>query len=102
MKWILLMIVLLGGTAAAQEDRIQTGDRLLIDKIRSDRNAGLPTLGMVMDQVEAAHGAPVSRAPAVGDPPITRWDYADFAVYFEHRTVIHAVAKRKIGSEGGS
>jgi hypothetical protein len=30
----------------------------------------------------------------VGAPPITRWDYADFSVFFEHNLVIHAVARR--------
>ena len=28
-------------------------------------------------------------------PPITRWDYPSFSVYFEHDKVIHAVAKHQ-------
>ena len=32
--------------------------------------------------------------PAVGQPPITRWDFADYSVFFEYQHVIHAVPKR--------
>jgi hypothetical protein len=45
-----------------------------------------------MDQVEARYGAPVTRHPTVGTPPITRWDYPSFSVFFEHDRVIHSVA----------
>jgi len=41
--------------------------------------------------VEARFGQPANRHSAVGQPPITRWDYPGFAVYFEHQYVIHAV-----------
>ena len=44
-----------------------------------------------MADVEARFGAPQARHPAVGEPPITRWDYAGFAVFFERDRVIHAV-----------
>jgi hypothetical protein len=29
----------------------------------------------------------------VGDPPITRWEYPGFVVYFEHHLVVHTVAR---------
>jgi len=29
--------------------------------------------------------------PAVGKPPITRWDYREFSVYFEYDHVIDSV-----------
>lgn len=51
-----------------------------------------PTRGMSMEKVEATFGAPTHRVPAVGEPPISRWEYAGFVVYFEHRLVIHSVA----------
>jgi hypothetical protein len=50
-----------------------------------------PARGMSMERVEAAYGAPTRRVPAVGEPPITRWEYPGFVVYFEHQTVLHAV-----------
>lgn len=52
----------------------------------------LPSRGSSMAQVEARFGAPTARHAAVGQPPITRWDYEGFSVYFEHQHVIHAVA----------
>lgn len=55
-----------------------------------------PTSGMSMDKVEAKFGAPSRRVPAVGggttaQPPITRWEYPGFVVYFENSLVVHTV-----------
>jgi outer membrane protein assembly factor BamE (lipoprotein component of BamABCDE complex) len=50
-----------------------------------------PDRGMSMSSVEAKFGQPANRHNAVGQPPITRWDYPGFSVYFEHQFVIHAV-----------
>lgn len=70
-------------------------DTLLLDSI--DRDAPTanerPRAGVTMQSVEARFGAPSERRPAVGDPPITRWEYPGFIVYFEYDRVIHAVAK---------
>lgn len=52
-----------------------------------------PARGMTMSKVESAFGAPAQRAAAVGKPPISRWDYPGFVVYFENEHVIHAVVK---------
>lgn len=53
-----------------------------------------PTQGMDMAQVEQKFGAPETKVPAVGDPPITRWIYDQFEVFFEYDKVIHSVIKR--------
>jgi hypothetical protein len=55
-----------------------------------------PASGMSMDKVEAKYGAPSRRVPAVGggttaQPPITRWEYPGFVVYFENDRVVHTV-----------
>jgi hypothetical protein len=50
-----------------------------------------PTRGMTMDQVSSKFGAPTARIPAVGKPPISRWEYPGFVVYFEADYVIHSV-----------
>lgn len=55
-------------------------------------NVAKPKHGQTMDQVEAAFGLPVERLGTVGEPPITRWRYDNFTVYFEHDKVIHSVA----------
>lgn len=54
----------------------------------------IPTRGMTMEFVESNFGGPSSKRAPVGDPPITRWEYQTFIVYFEYKRVIHSVAKR--------
>ncbi len=55
---------------------------------------GRPTRGMTQASVQSKYGSPVSTRSPVGDPPITRWEYSDFVVFFEYDKVIHAVVKR--------
>lgn len=50
-----------------------------------------PTGGMTMAAVEARFGTPRERHPTIGKPPITRWDYDRFSVFFEKDRVIDAV-----------
>lgn len=57
----------------------------------SSQSVTLPARGSVMAQVEARFGVPEAKLPAVGEPPISRWVYQAFTVYFENRHVIHAV-----------
>ncbi len=52
----------------------------------------MPVRGMTMGEVEHHFGPPEKRYPAVGNPPISRWKYDGFIVYFEGRHVIHALA----------
>lgn len=84
----LLIAALLGSGPVA-------ADTLLVDSLgQAQASAGeRPARGMTMARVEARWGAPVARAAAVGQPPITRWDYPGFAVFFEYDHVVHAVAK---------
>jgi hypothetical protein len=69
---------------------------LLIDGIDADAQSATerPKSGTTMANVEKTFGSPAQRHEAVGQPPITRWDYPTFSVYFENDRVIHAVAKR--------
>jgi hypothetical protein len=53
--------------------------------------ADLPTHGMSKAQVRAQFGAPEQIKAAVGQPPISRWLYDDFTVYFENDTALHSV-----------
>ncbi|HET7650765.1 MAG TPA: hypothetical protein VFL15_08725 [Gammaproteobacteria bacterium] len=61
--------------------------------------ATLPTRGMDMANVEHIYGAPLQKLPPVPEkgtpkhPPITRWVYPTFVVYFEYNHVVHAVIK---------
>ena len=57
-------------------------------------NDGRPSRGMTQASVESKYGSPTSVNTPVGEPPITRWEYSDFVVFFEYDKVIHAVVKR--------
>ena len=70
-----------------QADTLSIADNL-------NKGATVPQKGMTMNMVEARFGAPTTRRVPVGDPPITRWIYNGFRVYFEHQYVIHSVANR--------
>jgi hypothetical protein len=56
-----------------------------------ESDVATPTRGMSMSQVSTKFGVPVTKVPAVGKPPISRWEYPGFVVYFEHEHVIHSV-----------
>jgi hypothetical protein len=74
---------------------VAEADTLLIEGVqqaeatRSDR----PASGLTKDQVEARFGAPTRMIAAIGEPPISRWEYPTFTVYFEFERVIHSVAR---------
>jgi hypothetical protein len=59
-------------------------------------SATLPQRGMTMAQVEQRYGAPIDKMPTAGGdaprhPPINRWRYKNYTVYFERSRVIHSV-----------
>lgn len=57
----------------------------------SAASTGGPGRGMSMAQVEQRFGEPSRKLDAVGQPPITRWVYPGFVVFFEGSLVIHTV-----------
>ncbi len=50
-----------------------------------------PKAGMRMDAVRRRFGKPKRVIAPVGKPPITRWVYDKYTVYFEGDRVIHSV-----------
>jgi hypothetical protein len=66
-------------------------DVLLIEEVRERMQRDLPANGLTKDQVEQRYGAPGERRAPVGDPPISRWLYEDYSVYFENELVIESV-----------
>jgi hypothetical protein len=47
-----------------------------------------------MSRVRAQFGEPASIVDPVGDPPITRWVYPSYTVYFEYDQVLDTVVHR--------
>jgi hypothetical protein len=87
-SWLLsaTLAVALSGTAFADELKVPA----------PGASANTPASGMSMESVEAKYGTPARRVPAVGgastaQPPITRWEYPGFVVFFENNHVVHTV-----------
>ena len=85
-----LLILTLAVTASAPA----WADVLLIDSIQSAPEMRAPHTGITMTQVREQYGSPTSEQAAIGEPPISRWDYAGFSVFFEHDLVLHSVIHR--------
>ncbi len=90
LKMIAPLLLLVSGIAAA--------DTMQMKGISADGDGVRPTRGMTQSSVEAKYGAPQSKVAAVGEPPISRWEYDGFVVYFEYDKVIHAVVRKQTSS----
>ena len=86
LRLIAVLALLLG--SAAQADTLQ------MQGVSADGDGTRPTRGMSEASVEAKFGSPKTKKAAVGEPPISSWEYENFVVFFEHDKVIHAVVKR--------
>jgi len=84
-RYLLLAAVLASGLAGAETIAVDSGIAV------KESDVATPTRGMSMDQVATKFGTPVTKVPAVGKPPISRWEYPGFVVYFEADHVIHSV-----------
>lgn len=84
----------LSALAATAWGTVTLAETVVVDNAVMVRasNVERPNRGQTMTAVEAHFGAPQNRHAAVGTPPITRWDYAGFVVYFEKDRVVDAVA----------
>jgi hypothetical protein len=82
---LLLAAVFAGGLAGAATVAIDNGIAV------KESDVATPNRGMTMTQVAAKFGAPVTKLAAVGKPPISRWEYPGFVVYFESNYVIDSV-----------
>jgi len=66
-------------------------DVLLIEDVRKSQHMQLPVNGQSKADVSAKYGLPVKQHSAVGDPPVSRWDYDRYSVYFEYDLVLFSV-----------
>jgi hypothetical protein len=72
---------------AAVAETLVVDDQVQLRQSNLDR----PGRGTTMHAVEQRFGQPAQRHATVGQPPITRWDYPGFSVFFEKDRVIHSV-----------
>jgi len=69
-------------------------EKLLIpvgNQVNQQLKTALPTKGMRQAEVITRYGEPVGKTAPNGEPPVSRWNYPQFSVYFEGDTVIHSV-----------
>jgi hypothetical protein len=83
----LTAVFAVGLSGAARAETVADGDQVMV----RESDIARPSRGMTMHAVETKFGAPQERHAAVGEPPISRWDYPGFKVFFEKDRVIHAV-----------
>ena len=93
MKYRNLLVAAAWGTGWAGACTGAYAETIAVDNGIAVKESGIatPTRGMTMDQVSNRFGAPAAKVPAVGVPPISRWEYPGFVVYFEADHVIHSV-----------
>ena len=87
------MSVLAGATLPAHSDVLLMEG---IDNEPPNSTDGLPrpTRGTSMARVLELYGEPKDRIPGVGIPPISRWVYDSYTVYFEDELTITSVISR--------
>jgi hypothetical protein len=75
---------------------VADADTLLLDgvQVAEATRTERPARGISKAQVEQRYGQPSRMVAAIGEPPISRWEYPGFVVYVEFDHVIHAVPRR--------
>ncbi len=86
-SWLLVSVLLTSLSLSAATTPTAVGEQ-------GAKQVTTPRSGQSMEKVRESFGEPEQQAPAIGEPPITRWVYKDFTVYFEHDRVIHSVKHR--------
>jgi hypothetical protein len=88
----LTLVFMSGGSALLHAEVIEIP---LASQASEMQNLERPKTGMTTAQVIDQFGEPLTSTAAVGDPPISRWEYTDYYVYFEYSHVIHTVLKHR-------
>lgn len=85
-------------TVALGAASVTHADTLLIplgEQAPEKQTTQRPAKGLSTAEVVEIFGKPLKQTPAVGNPPISRWTFDDFVVYFESDKVIHTVLKHR-------
>lgn len=99
MKRCMLLLAALPLVSLAGEETVTRGDTLIVEEMQGEsqprrtREATrpVPVRGQAMANVRNVFGEPPQEHAPVGDPPITRWDYDGYSVFFEYDKVLHTV-----------
>jgi hypothetical protein len=91
-KFLSLFLILLLGFTVQTQQAIAEDIRIPIGEQAKDQSPiDMPAKGMSKERVKSLFGEPLEEVPAKGQPPISRWKYQEFTVYFDSNAVIHCV-----------
>lgn len=90
----MLLTLMLTVAAFLAPEAVVNADVLLIEGVRQSDNMPVPGNGINQAEVRAKFGAPAQVHQPVGEPPITRWDYEQWSVYFEYDLVLFTVLEK--------
>ncbi|MEE8057096.1 MAG: hypothetical protein V3T17_04580 [Pseudomonadales bacterium] len=94
----LLPLILLATNLQAATPQVSTSQADIIVTPIANQGSYLgsistPVTGEKQTVIRARYGQPNAVSGPFGEPPITRWNYTDFTVYFDTGVVIHSVLK---------
>jgi hypothetical protein len=89
-KSVLPLLVLTAGLGATE---VPAQNLRMSEPPAASASVAAPSRGMSMADVERKFGAPSAKVAPVGQPPISRWAYPGFVVFFEYDHVVHAVSR---------
>lgn len=96
---ICLLICSINSHSEEQLERITRTITIPLAEKNMHANMTLPARGDSANKVENEFGTPLKKHAAKGKPPISKWEYAEFTVYFESNYVIHNVVKNTSDKE---
>lgn len=98
-RFLPLLILLACVPARAEEEIVDPEPGQLNPAEIVEKLPTMPERGITKTAVRERLGEPQRKVPAVGDPPISRWVYDRFTVYFEHDRVLHSVTHKERRSQ---
>ena len=94
MKILKLLVITLPLTFSVSSLTVDAENMAMPVSTQGQYQIDTPKNGQNKAKVESTFGQPLQRIAAVGQPPISKWVYQDFTVYFENDVVLHAVKHR--------
>lgn len=86
-----LLSIMLGVSSPAMAETLS----IINQPANSEEGVMRPERGLTQQQVLASFGEPLEKIQAVGQPPISRWVYDKYTVYFEDEYVIHSAVHHR-------
>jgi len=94
MKMTLALLFTFGLYTSALHAEVLLIEAIAGEPVNSSEGLMRPSRGMTMDRVRKKFGDPSNESAAVGEPPITSWEYPGYTVYFEYQHVLTSVVHR--------